>query len=350
MTKETQFTSLLLKWNSGENNRSMPWKNEKNPYRIWISEIILQQTRVLQGTSYYNRFIQAFPTVFDVANAEESEVFKLWEGLGYYSRCKNIIFSARHIANKLNGIFPESYEEIIKLKGIGTYTASAIASFAYNQPYAVVDGNVFRVLSRVFGISISIDSNQGKKIFTTLAGKLLDKTQPGIYNQSLMDFGATICKPQLPICISCPLNSICYAFQHGLVNQLPIKQNKIARKSRWFYYLVISYNNNFYVRKRMTKDIWQNLYEFVLVETTDPVDISDFLSGEIFKPILNKTCYNLDGISNLKTQFLTHQVIKGRFINATLKNPTSIKGYDLVTSEELKTLPFPKFITTYLKD
>ena len=350
MTKETAFTNLLLKWNNEKNDRCMPWKNEKNPYRIWISEIILQQTRVQQGIAYYNRFIERFPTINDLAAAEESEVFKLWEGLGYYSRCKNIILSARYIVNELQGHFPEIYEDLLKLKGVGTYTASAIASFAYNLPYAVVDGNVFRVLSRVFGIRFSVDSSEGKKNYSALAQRLLNKKMPGTYNQSLMDFGATICKPQSPLCTICPVNKICFALINKQVNQLPVKQKKVKRKLRWMFYLVINYKNKLYVRKRIKKDIWQNLFEFVLLEMSEQPKLTYLRSGELFTQIMSETKYSINSISGLQTQLLTHQSIKGRFISLSVQSPLPIEGYKLVTKKQLCSLPFPKFITTYLED
>ena len=207
MASKKFFTKELLQWNKYDNDRVMPWKYEKDPYKIWISEIILQQTRVSQGLEYYNRFIKRFPKAKSIAIAPEHVVFKLWEGLGYYSRCKNIIESAKYISNELQGNFPSTFNDILKLKGIGTYTASAIASFAYNLPYAVLDGNVFRVLSRYFGIKIPVDTQQGKNYYSSLAYELLDKKSPGIYNQSIMDFGATVCKP-LPLCEICPLKSL----------------------------------------------------------------------------------------------------------------------------------------------
>ncbi|HLA58283.1 MAG TPA: hypothetical protein VK622_05965, partial [Puia sp.] len=197
------FTDRLLEWNKHQNIRSMPWKGIKDPYKIWLSEIILQQTRVEQGWSYYEKFVKAFPTIDDLARAPEEKVFKLWEGLGYYSRCKNLIHTARYISSELNGIFPDNYEDILLLKGIGPYTAAAISSFAFNEPRAVVDGNVQRVLSRYFGIAIPIDSLQGKKLFQELAQTLLDKSFAGIYNQEIMDFGAVVCKPQNPLCTQC---------------------------------------------------------------------------------------------------------------------------------------------------
>jgi A/G-specific adenine glycosylase len=199
------FTKQLLHWNSTQNNRQMPWKGEKDPFKIWLSEIILQQTRVDQGRAYYDRFVSTFPNIKKLASASEKKVFKLWEGLGYYSRCKNLIATARFITKEKQGKFPETYEEILSLKGIGPYTAAAIASFAFNLPHAVVDGNVFRVLSRFFGIDIPVDNSNGKKIFSKLAESLLNSRQPGIYNQAIMDFGAVICKPQNPLCLSCPL-------------------------------------------------------------------------------------------------------------------------------------------------
>jgi A/G-specific adenine glycosylase len=210
--KNTFFTQQLLKWDKKQNSRAMPWKGEKDPYKIWLSEIILQQTRVEQGLGYYNRFIAEFPTIHDLAKAPETKVFKLWEGLGYYTRCKNIIITARYISSELKGKFPVTYNDILKLKGVGPYTAAAIASFAFNLPHAVVDGNVFRVLARYFGIDTPIDSITGKKNFTVLANELIDKKIPGKYNQALMDFGAVLCKPQQPLCDTCPLKPNCSAY------------------------------------------------------------------------------------------------------------------------------------------
>lgn len=328
----------------------MPWKGEKDPYKIWISEIILQQTRVQQGLNYYNRFINQYPSVHDLANANENEVFKLWEGLGYYSRCKNIIASAKFITNDLYGQFPNSYNEIVKLKGIGPYTASAIASFAYNLPHAVVDGNVFRVLSRIFGIFTPTDSTVGKKMFTILAEKLLAIKRPAEYNQALMDFGAIICKPRSPLCFECPMNKICFAFNNQSIDLLPVKEKKIIRKKRWFYYLVIVCQSKIYVRKRLSGDIWENLYEFVLVENHREMSPSKFTSGKMISNILNREEYIVKNISKVYNQLLTHQQINGRFISIEVNSPTPIKGYSLVTESALKTLPFPKFITSYLQD
>ena len=286
------FTKESLRWNKYDNDRVMPWKYEKDPYKIWISEIILQQTRVSQGLEYYNRFIKRFPTAKSIAIAPEHEVFKLWEGLGYYTRCKNIIASAKYISEELKGKFPEMYKDILQLKGIGSYTASAIASFAYNLPYAVLDGNVFRVLSRYFAITIPIDNLQGKKFYGELAYELLDKKLPGVYNQSIMDFGATICKP-LPLCEECPLKSRCQAWLQGIQLQLPIKEKVILKKSRWLYYFVVTYRNKFYVRKREGKDIWQNLFEFILIETAKSLSTKKLLASEKFNSIFAGNEYKI---------------------------------------------------------
>ena len=227
----------------------MPWKGEKDPYKIWLSEIILQQTRVEQGLSYYLRFIEKFPTVDDLANADDNTIFKMWEGLGYYSRCRNLIATARHISNELGGYFPKTYDEILLLKGVGAYTASAIASFAYDLPYAVVDGNVNRVIARFFGLHIPVDSSAGKKLLTAQANALLDKKAPALYNQAIMDFGATVCKPRLPLCSTCFLSRYCKAYNEDMVALLPVKEKKLIRKSRWFYYFLIEKDGRFAVSK-----------------------------------------------------------------------------------------------------
>lgn len=349
MSDKKFFVRELLKWNKRDNTREMPWKFEKDPYKIWISEIILQQTRVSQGLEYYNRFIKKFPSVYDIAKAEEHEVFKLWEGLGYYSRCKNIIASAKYISQELKGKFPETYDDILQLKGIGSYTASAIASFAYNLPYAVLDGNVFRVLSRYFEIKLPIDNPEGKKYYSNLATELLNKKNAGIYNQSIMDFGATVCKP-LPLCEVCPLNIKCIAYLNGLTRLLPIKEKNIIKKNRWLYYLVVEYNHKIYVRKRIEKDIWQNLYEFVLIETTKPFTVNKITLSEKFNKIFGTNKPDVKKVSQVFKQQLTHQTINGQFINISIKNPLHLKSYQLLSSDKIKELPFPKFIAAWLKD
>ena len=344
------FTKQLLAWNLSYNDRGMPWKGEKDPYKIWLSEIILQQTRVEQGLAYYNSFIDRFPTVHKLAKAPETTVFKLWEGLGYYTRCKNLITTAKYISKDLKGIFPDDYEGLLALKGIGPYTAAAIGSFAFNLPHAVVDGNVFRVLSRFFGIATPIDSTTGKKEFTTLANELLDKKQPGVYNQSLMDFGATVCKPQQPLCSTCMLKSNCSAYLQGLVNLLPVKEKSITKRTRWFYYLIIEQNGAVFVRKRGAKDIWENLYEFVLIENNEVLPLENLKVLKEVKNIFGKTPFEVVKISKPYRQLLTHQTIHGQFISIKVGATLSLSGYEAIKKKELEKLPFPKFITGYLTD
>ena len=278
------FANLLAKWNLEQNTRQMPWKGEKDPYKIWLSEIILQQTRVEQGLAYYNKFIQSFPDIHKLARAKDEKLFKLWEGLGYYTRCRNLLATARYISKEMKGKFPDNYEEIKSLKGIGPYTAAAISSFAFNQPYAVVDGNVFRVLARIFGINKPVDSTEGKKYFTTLANELLDKKKPGLYNQAIMDFGAVVCKPAVPLCNQCVFKKHCAAFFNGKVKALPVKEKKITIRKRWFYYLIIEYKGQpdsyrVAIRQRTDKDIWQSLYEFPLIETNGELPLKKSCKG-----------------------------------------------------------------------
>ncbi len=344
------FSKKLLKWNEVENDRPMPWKGEKDPYKIWLSEIILQQTRVEQGWAYYNRFVSTFPDIKKLAKAPEEKVFKLWEGLGYYTRCKNLIATAKFIAKEKQGVFPDNYDEILNLKGIGPYTAAAIASFAFNLPHAVVDGNVFRVLSRFFSIDTPTDSTAGKKLFTALATELLDAKQAGIYNQAIMDFGAIICKPQNPLCTNCPLKNKCVAFLQDKVDLLPIKTSKLTKKLRWFYYFIVEYNGKIYVRKRGPKEIWENLYEFLLFETDKLMSTEEIKATRLFK---NIACINKSTIlhvSKMYKQQLSHQTIQGCFIEVEVKEEPNLKNHKPVTYKELIKLPFPKFITGFLAE
>jgi len=328
----------------------MPWKAEKDPYKIWLSEIILQQTRVEQGWDYYNRFVLNFPDIKKLAAAPEQKVFKLWEGLGYYTRCKNLIATADFIAKERQGKFPDTYADILNLKGIGPYTAAAIASFAYNLPHAVVDGNVFRVLSRFFGIDIPIDSQQGKKVFTALAETLLDTIQPGIYNQAIMDFGAVVCKPKNPVCADCPLKARCAAYLEHRVDALPVKAGKMIKKQRWFYYFIIGYRNKIYVRKRATKGIWENLYEFVLQETDQANTVDEIMNKLFITNITRKHKPAVLHISKMYKQQLTHQTIHGNFIQLSINSKPYLEDYEAVTFKQLATLPFPKLITAYLAE
>ncbi len=342
------FTRNLLDWNNSLNTRQMPWKGETDPYRIWLSEIILQQTRVDQGMKYYLRFIEEFPTIKDLALAKDEKIYKLWEGLGYYTRCRNLIDTARKITNEYKGVFPDNYEAIKALKGIGPYTAAAISSFAFNLPVAVVDGNVQRIIARYFGISTPVDTPAGKRLFNELAQAMLDVEQPGTYNQAIMDFGAVICKPVNPLCTICVQRHDCQAFLHGFVNKVPVKEKSITKKSRWLYYFIVQQGNKLYVRTRKGNDIWQQLNEFILMETDEAVE-----DPSVFYEFLQNQTGNgnffITGISKLFRQQLTHQTIQGKFIEVTITSDlTSIPGYKTVNAKKLQQLAFPGFINAFL--
>lgn len=343
------ITSQLMDWHRHENLREMPWKGEKDPYKIWLSEVILQQTRVEQGTAYYERFITHFPTIKDLAKASDEVVFKLWEGLGYYNRCKNLLTTARYVANELNGLFPSEYDSIISLKGIGPYTAAAIASFAFNQPYAVVDGNVFRVLARLFAIDTAIDSTSGKQQFTLLAKDVLDKKNPGLFNQAIMDFGATVCRPMNPKCSTCPLQTSCVGFELGLVNKLPVKEKVLLKKNRWFYYFILQYNDSILIEKRTGKDIWENLHEFYLLEASEQLHWDNPSIQNWLQEQLGIGKAELISISPLQHQQLTHQLIKGQFIKVEIYSiPVQLQKHQWLPIKDISRLAFPKFINQYL--
>lgn len=305
---EKEFARLLIEWYH-EHKRDLPWRNTNDPYLIWISEIILQQTRVAQGYAYYQRFIERFPNLESLAASEENEVLKYWQGLGYYSRARNL----HQAAISVNGVFPVKYEDILKLKGVGTYTAAAICSFAYNQPHAVVDGNVYRVLSRFFGVNEPIDSGKGKKMFASLAHDLLDKVQPALYNQAIMDFGALQCTPLSPDCTVCPFKNRCFAFNHNMVSSLPIKQNKTKTSERFFYYLLIRDNGNIYLNKRTENDIWKNLYELPLIESNTALAVDDFIRKQEFASIFKENSVVNVRLLNKTKHVLSHRIIYADF-------------------------------------
>ena len=348
--KPQQFARILLKWNHLNNNREMPWKGISDPYKIWLSEIILQQTRVEQGLAYYNRFINSYPTINNLANAPHEEVFKLWEGLGYYSRCRNLLITADYISNVLNGAFPNTYKEILDLKGIGPYTAAAISSFAFNLPHAVVDGNVARVLARIFGLKITFDTAGNKVIFQDLAQLLLDKKKPGEYNQAMMDFGATICKPAAPLCLKCPFKRECTAYKYGLVDVLPLKNKKLFIKKRHFTYFIINFETKIALVKREKKDIWHQLFEFYLVESNANTHIKQILKQFCQENGLDETMFEILKTSPVFTQQLTHQHISCKFIEIKInKKLASLYGYKWVNRQDLSKNALPRIINQYLE-
>ena len=343
------FTSTLLHWHAKDNTRDMPWKGEKDPYKIWLSEIILQQTRVEQGLAYYNRFISTYPTVFDLAKAKDQTVFKLWEGLGYYNRCRNLLATAKEIVKTFDGKFPNDYETLLTLKGVGPYTAAAIASFAFNAPHAVLDGNVFRVIARYEGIDVPTDTTAGKKIFETRAAALLDKKRAGLYNQAIMDFGATVCKPLAPTCTICPLQKICVAHATAQVNQLPIKEKQLVKKERRFYYFLLQVNDEIWVTERKHKDIWQGLFEFYMLDAGKKMLWNETTIQQFLKEQLGTSSIKLLHRSLEIKQQLTHQIITAQFIRVALtKKPSSITSGKWQKIGQLKKLPFPKLINQYL--
>ena len=328
------FSQTITNWYSG-NKRDLPWRETTNPYNIWLSEIILQQTQVKQGLPYYESFVNIFPTVFDLANAKEDAVLKLWQGLGYYSRARNLHASAKYVANQLNGRFPNNYKDLLKLKGVGDYTASAIASFCFNEVTAVVDGNVYRVLSRYFGIYTPINSSKGAKEFKDLAQQLIDKKKPAEFNQAIMEFGATQCKPKTPYCPICPFNSNCVAYNTNTVHELPVKIKAAKAKRRHLNFLVfISNSNKTILEQRIGKGIWQNLYQFPLLETQKSISESTFKTliekHELIKEApLKVTPYNNEVVIHK----LSHQHLHTKFwiINV---NKLPVKGVLLSKARE----------------
>lgn len=290
--KAMNISNQLILWYLS-NKRDLPWRSTRNPYYIWLSEIILQQTRVDQGMAYYFKFIEVFPTINDLATASEEQVLKLWQGLGYYSRARNLHFSAKYVVEQLDGSFPNTYNEILKLKGVGDYTASAIASFCFNEATAAVDGNVYRVLSRYFGINTPINSTKGIKEFKLLAQEIINVKDPGTHNQAIMEFGARMCKPQNPDCTSCPLNESCVAVSAKLIKELPVKEKKIKIKKRFFNYLVIQTEDKKTKIGKRENGIWKNLYEFPLIETSKEINESDLIEHEGFNELFKTKSTNL---------------------------------------------------------
>jgi len=342
-----KFHKILTVWYQ-QNARDLPWRAKNDPYYVWVSEIILQQTRVDQGTAYFRRFIKLFPDVKSLALASENDVLKAWQGLGYYSRARNIHTAARQIMNEFNGIFPDTYINIVYLKGIGSYTAAAIASIAFGLPYAAIDGNVYRVLSRVFGIATPIDSTNGKNEFNVLANELLDRQNPGIFNEALMEFGAMQCKPQNPECPICPFQNQCYAFANNEIAKLPVKSKQTIVKNRYFNYIFIRQENFVYLEKRSEKDIWQNLYQFPLIESEKSLANDEILTNEKFRSIFEGQEITIDSISHEITHILTHQKLNVRFIEITSLNSENIFPWIKVHSEDVPDYPVPKLIENFL--
>lgn len=348
MQKEemNEFGKSIIEWYK-ENKRELPWRESNDPYLIWISEIILQQTRVVQGYDYFLRFIKRFPDVQTLAEAEEDEVMKYWQGLGYYSRARNLHAAAK----SMNGVFPKTYPEVLALKGVGEYTAAAICSFAYGMPYAVVDGNVYRVLSRYFGIDTPIDSTVGKKLFAALAYEMLDKKHPAMYNQGIMDFGAIQCTPQSPDCLFCPLATGCAAFSQGLVAKLPVKQHKTKTTNRYFNYIYVRAGAYTYISKRTADDIWKNLFELPLIESPVALSEEEFLALPAFRaffapgetPVVRLVCRDVKHV-------LSHRVIYANFYEVTMPaESASFGNFMKIKIEEMEQYAVSRLVHAFIE-
>lgn len=340
------FADKIIDWYK-ENKRDLPWRETKDPYKIWISEIILQQTRVVQGYDYYCRFMEHFPDVDALANASEDEVMKCWQGLGYYSRARNLHEAAKVIADKKR--FPTTYEEVRALKGVGDYTAAAICSFAYDLPYAVVDGNVYRVLSRWMGVEEPIDTGAGKKLFASLADEMMDKSRPALYNQAIMDFGALQCVPSSPSCLFCPLADSCVALQKNQVDKLPRKARKTKVLDRYFSYIYVHAGAYTYIKKREAGDIWQNLYEFPLIETEREVgEEAIFSLPELKKLLEGCRVVSFRLVSPEIKHVLSHRVIHAKCYEVVLDGEDFfLSGYQRIRVDELHKFPVSRLISRF---
>ena len=339
------FSDIIVEWYS-KHKRNLPWRNTKDPYKIWISEIILQQTQVNQGLPYYKKFIKTFPNFSVLANANEEKVLKLWQGLGYYSRARNLHVAAKQIDKA--GFFPTKYDDIISLKGVGEYTAAAIASFSYKQPYAVVDGNVFRLLSRFYGIKTPINITKGKKQFSDLAQKLLNRENPDTHNQAIMEFGSQICKPKKPNCINCPLNNKCIAYINSSINALPVKNNKIKLKTHYFEYFYFKMNGYTLIKKKTEKGIWQNMYEFPLIICKKFMKNENILNHQQFKLLIDNIDFDIESISVFK-HVLSHKKINTRFWEINCFNELPKYNFKKIKIDEIDEIPIPRIIEKFIE-
>lgn len=343
------FSNRIIDW-YGTHQRNLPWRSTRDPYKIWLSEIILQQTRVAQGLPYYEEFVKVFPTVFALAKAPTQNVLRLWQGLGYYSRARNLHQCAKDIVKKYGGVFPSSFEELKSLKGIGPYTAAAIASIAFRQSVAVVDGNVFRVLARIFGIDKDIASEEGKKYFFSLANELIDRHQPDLFNQAVMEFGALQCLPKNPKCDGCIFSKTCEANSRNLQGQLPVKSKKLKIKTRYFNYFVIRAKNRAYMRQRNGKDIWKGLYDFYLIETSRSQKPQQLIQND---NLLAQS--RIVSESKMFTHVLSHQKLKVKFIDVeksfSKRTQQAAKKWGLksFTQQQIAKLPKPILIDRFLQ-
>lgn len=345
----SDWREKLVSWYNS-NKRDLPWRDSDDPYKIWISEVILQQTRVNQGLEYYLRFVEKYPTVKALANAPQQDVLKLWQGLGYYSRARNLHEAARFMLKEHKGKFPRDYDSIRKLKGVGDYTAGAIASIAYNLSFPAVDGNVMRVYSRLFGITTPIDSTSGRKEMYELAKDMMPRSAPGIYNQAVMELGALVCLPAKPNCTICPVQEACYAYLNKMVMELPKKQGKTLQRKRYFHYLVITHKDSILIRKRTQKDIWHGLYDFPSIETTKPAEREKFIKTKMWEELLPLSKPVIKDISEDHIHILSHQKLYARFYHiATTSKKLNLPDCFWIKTTELENYAVPKLIDLYIR-
>ncbi|MBN1158531.1 MAG: A/G-specific adenine glycosylase [Bacteroidales bacterium] len=347
----SNISEIIAEWYV-HNKRELPWRKTKFPYCIWLSEIILQQTRINQGLKYYLKFIDQYPDVHMLASADLDDVLKIWQGLGYYTRARNMHETARVIANQFGGSFPSSYKELLNLKGIGKYTAAAIASIAFGEPVPVVDGNVYRILARVFGEHTPVNTSEGESVFRKLAEHILDYRNPGQHNQALMELGSLICRPKKPLCHDCPLAQYCRAKHSGLIPDLPVKIPKKASRNRYFNYLVFMHHEKTYICKRNSNDIWHSLYEFPMIETSEPLNIKQLVKHKEWESLMSGSAYQIRNISGIYHHKLTHQNIYARFIDIPVNGeaPYLEKHFISVTLDSIVQYAVPRLIERYLQD
>lgn len=342
------FTGKLIAWYN-RNKRDLPWRTTKDPYLIWLSEIILQQTRVEQGLPYYHKFIASYPAIKDLAMADEQSILKLWQGLGYYSRARNLYAAAKEITTRMDSVFPSSYESILKLKGVGEYTAAAIASISFGLPYPVTDGNVLRFFSRYFGILEPINSTSARKKVYLLAKQHIDTDDPGTFNQAMMEFGALCCKPADPDCIHCIFRKQCFALIHGLTERIPVRPKTIIRRERYFHYFFIRLKGkkSVYLKKREKEDIWKNLFDFPMIETPGDILWEDLIRRKDWKEIFDNNVVTKHSISDQFKHLLTHQSVIARFYEIEVSKPLA-SCFMLIKLRNLKKYPYPRLIERFL--
>jgi A/G-specific adenine glycosylase len=343
------FTKTLIKWYAN-NKRELPWRETSNPYHIWVSEVILQQTRVAQGISYYYHFLKEFPSIEHLANAPEDRVLKVWQGLGYYTRARNMQKAAKWLVANANAQLPAAYEELLKIPGLGPYSAGAIASFAFGKAVPAIDGNVYRIIGRIFGVFASPFTSAGQKEFRSIVTDLMPNEDPSTFNQALLDFGALQCVPKSPSCPTCPFSPICYAYRNNLIGSLPVKAKKLKVRDRFFTYVIIKNEQYTFIAKRKERDIWHSLYQFPLIETSSSVSFEQLVNSVEWKRIIGKGAVYIHGLSPAVTHKLSHQTLSIQFVMVNIIKPSAYlkKNFIKVTAENLGKYSVPVVIDNFM--